>query len=310
MSIARKFITLAISVGVVASSPSGAEVLKADRVVLDVPDGGMTQSRPPRSVSIFKHRLFDVTVKADVEGANYYEYWQRGCTPGKGDPDAAAFYQVGTLARPDQYLYSKMVKSDKYGTFTAKGSWLEYCLLFRSGVLAARITIDLPKSALEKGEITAAEIEKALAGARLTDASVEDRGTNDPRIMLEMADEFVLSSLPDFSFDFKHNRLPFSIGVTLSGPKTYETARLLDGAASARAWKVGRLARADEYLYSFVWPDSTPAFALALRGTGFTAQINVSVGKLSLDRGDITVEEIERILASARTVPISGPDKK
>jgi len=36
--------------------------------------------------------------------------------------------------------------------------------LFRSGVLAARITIDLPKSALEKGEITAAEIEKVLAG--------------------------------------------------------------------------------------------------------------------------------------------------
>ncbi len=310
MSIAGRFITLAISLGILAglSGPSGAEALRADRLVLDVPDGGMTQSGPPGSVSAFKHRLFDLTVTAEVAGANSYEHLERACTPGKNNPDAAAAYQVGPLARTDQYLYSKISRSSKHGISTPRGSWLEHCLVFRSGELATRITIDLAKSALEKGEITAAEIEKVFASARLTAASVEDRGTSDPRMVLEMPDDFVPSGLPTFTFRFKHNRLPLGINATLSDPKTYETDKLLNR-ISARVWKVGSLARTDEYFYYFVWPDAYPDFVLGFRAAGVTARIGVSVSKSSLDRGDITVDDIERILASARMIPTGESGK-
>ena len=186
---------------------------------------------------------------------------------------------------------------------------MEHCLAFRSGELAARITVNLPKSALEKGDIAAAEIEKILASARLTAASVADRTTGDPRIVVETPDDLVASGLPSFTFRYQHNRLPFGINVTLSDPKSYETAKLLNK-MSARPWKVGNLARTDEHFYYFVWPDSLPAFALGFRAADVTTRIDVSVSKTSLDHGDITVEDIERILASARMMPAAESDQK
>jgi hypothetical protein len=309
MSIAGKAFVLAVSVGIAASCPCGAEILRVDRVELQVPDGGMTRSRPPRSTSTFKHRLLDLTVTVEVDGANYYERWKRGCAPEKLASDPAAPYQSGTLARTDQYFYSRISRDTRSGISTPRGSWSQHCLIFRSGELAAKLNIDLPKSALESGEIAAADIEKILAGARLTGASVEDRGSSDPRIALDMPGDIVPTGLPTYTFDLEHNRLPLRIGVTLGDPESYEREKLLNR-ISALAWKVGRLARADEHFYYFLAPDRYPHFALGLRAAGVAARIDVSVPKLSLDRGDITVEEIERVLASARVIPADNSDKK
>jgi hypothetical protein len=165
-----------------------------------------------------------------------------------------------------------------------------------------------PKSALERGEITAAEIEKILASARLTPASVEDRGTSDPRIVLEMPDDIVPTGLPTY-FKLEHNRLPLSIKVTLSDPNIYETAKLLNK-ISAMAWEVGTLARTDEYFYYFIRHATYPTFALGFGAEGMTARIDVSVSKSSSDGGNITKEDIERVLASARVIPASESDKK
>jgi hypothetical protein len=79
---------------------------------------------------------------------------------------------------------------------------------------------------------------------------------------------------------------------------------------SARIWKVGNLARTDEYFYYFVWPDPRPEFELGFRAPGVTAQVHVDVSKASLDKGDISIADIERILASARMIPASESDKK
>jgi len=305
MSSARKVFTLALSVGILAAHPCGAELVRADRVELQLPDGGMTLLWPPGSKSRFKHRLFDVTIEVQVEGRRYFDYWKPACTSA-GHPDAiAATYQAGTLPRTDEYLYSKISRYSRHGISTTKGSWLEHCLIFHSGELAAKLTISLPKSAPERGEITAAEIEKILASARLTAASVEDRGTSDPRIVLEMPDAIVPAGLPTYDFNFEHNRLPFSITVTLSDPEWYETAKLLNK-ASAMGWEVGSLARTDEYFYYFL----RHTFALGFRAEGMTAQIDVSVNKSSSDGGNITKEEIERVLASARVIPAGELDKK
>jgi hypothetical protein len=142
----------------------------------------------------------------------------------------------------------------------------------------------------------------------LTAASVEDRGTSDPRIVLEMPDDIVPAGLPDYTFNFEHNRLPLGIRVTLSDPKTYETAKLKNE-ISAMRWEVGSLARTDEYFYYFLWPD-TSAFELGFRAEGMTAEIDVSVSKSSSDGGNVTKEEIERVLASARVIPAGESDKK
>lgn len=309
MSIAGKAFMLAVSVGISASCPCGAEVLRVDRVELQVPDGGMTRSRLPRSTSTFKHRLLDLTVTVEAEGANYYERWKRGCAPEKLASDPAAPYQRGTLARTDQYFYSRISRDSRAGISTPRGSWSQHCLILRSGELAAKLTIDLPKSALESGEIAAAEIEKILAGARLIGASVEDRGSSDPRGALDMPGDIVPTGLPTSTFDLEHNRLPLRIGVTLGDSKTCETAKLLNK-VSAMAWKVGRLARADEHFYYFLAPDRYPHFALGFRAEGVTARIDVTVERSSLGRDDITVEEIERVLASARVIPADKSDKK
>jgi hypothetical protein len=309
MSSAGKVFTLALSVGILAAHPCGAELVRADRVELEVPEGGMTLLRPPRSTSTFKHRLFDVWIEVQVEGRPYFDHWKLACTSaGRADPYAAA-YQAGTLTRTDQYLYSKISRYSKHGISTTKGSWLEHCLIFHSGELAAKLTISLPKSALERGEITAAEIEKVLASARLTAASVEDRGTSDPRIVLEMPDDIVPTGLPTYTFNLEHNRLPLSIGVTLSDPKRYETAKLLNRISAMRR-EVGSLARTDEYFYYFIRHATYPTFELGFRAEGVTAQIDVSIGKSSADGGNITNEDIERLLASARVVPAGETEKK
>ena len=74
-------------------------------------------------------------------------------------------------------------------------------------------------------------------------------------------------------------------------------------------WEVGTLARTDEYFCYFIRHPSHPGCALGFRAEGMTAEIGVSV-KSSSDGANITNEEIERILASARVIPASESAKK
>jgi len=295
---AAQTFAMSLAVWLTAETLCNAEVLRAGRMVLDVPDGGMTLVGPPESLSEFKHRLYDVTLTTEVASASNYGYWQRACMPSKNVPETAAAYQVGVLARADPNVYYKIAKSSKHGISTPTGSWLEHCLVFRSGELSAKVTVDLPKSG-EKAGLDEAKINKILVSARLAPASVEEGGASDPRIALEELEDFMPSGLPTFTFRFEHNRLPFSINIALSDPMSYDRAKMLN-VVSARVWKIGQLARADEYFYYFVWPDATPDFQLGFRAPGITARVEVGVSKASIDKGEIGIPEIERILASAR----------
>jgi hypothetical protein len=275
---------------------SVAGALKSDRMVIEVPDGGMTLQGPPLSLSTFEHSSFEATITAEVAGADYYEHWVRHCIPGNAEG------QAGSLSRTDQYAYSEASKSAKYGIATPNGSWSEHCLAFRSGV-------DLPNTAMERGGINIAGIENMLSKARLTAAPVEARSPRDPRLILEMPDGFVASGLPTFTFYYNHNRLPFGLRITLGDPKIYEIAKRLN-VISAKNWKVGRLDRTDEYFYYFVWPDPRPDFEFGFLAPGSAAQVRVNVTKAALDGGAIGVADIERMLASARMVPGSEPAGK
>jgi hypothetical protein len=50
--------------------------------------------------------------------------------------------------------------------------------------------------------------------------------------------------------------------------------------------------------------------ASGFRAEGMTAEIDVSVSKSSSEGANITKEEIERVLASARVIPANESDKK
>jgi len=94
MSIAGKIFTLVVAIFFLAAHPCSAEVARADRVELAVPDGGITLLRPPASTSTFKHRLFDVTIEVQVEARPYFDVWKRGCASGNADTHGLA-YQSG-----------------------------------------------------------------------------------------------------------------------------------------------------------------------------------------------------------------------
>jgi hypothetical protein len=234
-----------------------------------------------------------------VAGVGAYEQWERAFTALKDYQANAGAYQVGTLARSDRYLQYTVSMTEKYGLPKRDSKWTQSRLVFSSSTLAARITVEGPTlrmRALDK------DLERFFASARLTDANVEDRAHTDPRIELDPLEGFVQSELPSRTFRFKHERLPLTFILTLSDPKTYDSWES-SIRISARPWKPGNLGRSDKHLYYSV-QDSYPEFEVAFQEWGETVEVDVSV-----EKGGFGVEEIERILASARIMPAADMKK-
>jgi allantoicase len=80
---------------------------------------------------------------------------------------------------------------------------------------------------------------------------------------------------------------------------------------SARAYKQGKLSRSDQHLYYFyLWPNTRLAeFNFVFNQAGVTANVRFEVDTESITKNSITVDDIERILASARVVPLAAPAK-
>jgi len=295
----RRSIIFAVALGVGLALPvsSHGEEFRVDRLIIDAPDGGMTAVAPAASRAEFAWRG-EITMTAEVAGAGHDRSWQRSCTPQTGDTAAAPLYRLGRLARNDAYLYAVVSRDRKNGVSTAKGLWRQHCLVFRSGELAARISIELPPSALDTGGMTVSDIERVLSGTKLLAASIEGPLISDPRLSFEWPGDFKPAAQPTFSFYSRHNRLPLSMTVSLGDPARYEFDKL-EGTISAMPWKVGTLARSDEHFFITLWPYS-PKFVLGFRAAETSARISVDIERRSPDNGDIDVAAIERMLSSAR----------
>lgn len=273
--------------------------LGSSGILLDLPEGGITQLGQPESVTTFVNHTADSTLKVEVAGANNYDYWKKGYTAGKSYKPAA--YKTETLPRNDNYIFYTVSSSEKYGYPKPDGAWKEFYLVFRSNELAARVVIELPASSLGKDGISMKEIEQIFTSARLTTAGVDREGLMDPRIKLDLPASFVSSVLPTLTFRFMHERKPLQITVKLSDRKAYnEWENWIKH--SAKVWKRGKLPRTDEYFYYFVL-GSDPEFELAFLAAGETVEVRLEAPKSSFNKGDIKIEEIERILASARIAP-------
>jgi hypothetical protein len=297
---------VAIASAILAALPSwsAAEELKVDRIVLDIPAGGMTLTTAPRSKAEFKHRQHEIEIIAEVQAAANYIGWERYCTPGKGGPDPA--YKIGQLARTDEHLYSTIWRFSRHGISTLKGTWRESCLIFRSGDLAAKIGVHFPQSALERNDISAETIEQMFSSAKLVSAAVERRSTTDPRLVFDVPDGFSLSAKPTFTFFLQHNRLPLYFNVSIGDPSRYDLFKRL-GEVSAMGWTSGGLPRTDEYSYYFLTrhslpPKSPSSFSLSFRSSALSAHVGMGrIDESALGNSEISVAAIERILAGART---------
>lgn len=267
---------------------------------LNLPEGGITQLNQPKSVTKFVHHKTGATLTIEVGGAkNYYEYWKKGYTVGKDSKPAA--YKIEALPRTDDYLFYIVTKSEKQGFPKPNGKWKEFYLLLRLDELAALMLIELPPSSLEKGDMSIEEVKKIFNSARLMSARIGGEALMDPRIKIDLPESFVRLDRPTLTFNFKHERKPLNIAITLRDVLAYKTQA--DAMKhSARVWKPGKLLRTDEYSYYYVL-DSYPEFTLVFHTPEQTVEVNLDVPKSSLDKGDVKIDEIERILSSARLAP-------
>jgi hypothetical protein len=298
-----RIVPLAISLVILSVLPSSAEPihLAPTGLWLDFPGGGLRQASPPVSVSQWVDRDADLTMTVEVAGAGAYETWGRTVT---GSRDGAAAYQVGTLARSDEYVYATV--SHRFGLPQRGDKWTEFHLTFKSDSLAAHVTLGRPASSLGRGGIGAVEIEHILSSARLTTNSVGHWGLPDPRIVLDLPAGFVPVGLPTMTFGFWQDHSPMYITVRLSDPQLFE--RWEDSIrVSPRAWRRGTLARADDYFY-YSLTGAYPEFSLAFRAAGATAEVHMNVPFSERAHGDIKLdaikpEDIEHILANVEITP-------
>jgi hypothetical protein len=304
-----RIVTLAISLVILSVLPSSAEPVRLAEagLSLDFPGGGLTPASPPESVSLWVDRDADLTMKVEVAGAGIYETWGRTVTAAVGARDSAVAYQIGTLARSDQYVYATVSLAERYGPPRRGGKWTEFRLAFKSDSLAARVTLGQPTSSLGRGGIGAAEIAHILSTARLTTNSVGHWGAPDPRIAFDLPAGFVPDGLPAMTFRFWQDHSPMYITVRLSDPQLFERWEQSVG-RSARPWRRGTLARADDYFYYSVTGGSSPEFQLALRAAGATAEVHMNVPISAPAHGDIkpgniTPDDIEHILANVQITP-------
>jgi hypothetical protein len=295
----RTFAGLAIYFAILPALALSAEwhKLTIDRVVLDIPRGGVVHS-PPRSRSIFLHERLGAIITVEVAGQEVHSYFVRR-SQGPG------VYRTGTLARADRYVHTILTRSQRFASAAQAGAWTEFHLVLQSDPLAAAISIELPTSSLEQGHINREEIGRILSAVQLMPGSLSRRGSADPRIALDLAAGFIQVEPPRFDFHVRHQTLPLDIMVRLSGAKTYEQRNTSGMLPSARLWKRGTLARNDPYVYYYTCPDSDPEFLAALPGDNVTAEIRVQLPRLSLESGEEKRDDVERLLASVRIV--AGP---
>lgn len=285
-------------------SDTELQQLGSSGVIMDLPKGGITQSRLPESSETFVYPAADLKLKVEVAGARNYNYWKKSDPAEKNNRPPA--YKKEMLPRTDDYLFY-ISNSKKYEYPKPNEIWKEFYLVLRSDELAARIIIELPASSLEKGKISVEEIKQILANARLEKADIDSVRLIDPRIKLDIPASFVKSDLPTLTFAFRHERKPIDITVRLSDMTAYKEwenwIRM-----SARVWKRGQLSRMGEYYYYYV-SGSDPEFKLVFPSAGKTVEVHLSVPTLSFNKGDIKIEEIEHILSSARIAPVAEKRK-
>jgi hypothetical protein len=137
----------------------------ASRIEIDLPDG----FEASRLFAGFTHEAFGISFIVVELPAKAYEEVAAGMTPEALAAKGVRNARRAALPRPGAYIYMQAEQT------SPAGHYAKFFVLFREGEVTALITANVPKASLEKGEVKAADIEMALAAARITAAAAPAR---------------------------------------------------------------------------------------------------------------------------------------
>ena len=154
---------LAAAIAYSGVTPAEARTQQApsSRVTIDLPEG----YEPASLFSGFTHERLGVSFVVVEMPGKAYEELEAGMTPealaAKGVRNARRL----KLERAEPHVYMQAEQT------SAAGDYAKFFVVFRDSAVTALITANVQKASLEKGDVKSADIERALASARVAETA-------------------------------------------------------------------------------------------------------------------------------------------
>ncbi len=133
----------------------------SSRIVLDLPDG----FEPATLFSGFNNEAQGISVIVVEFPEKAFAELEASMTPEALAAKGIDRAKRGKLQRTDAHIYMQAEQTSQAGKFA------KFFVVFRERAVTALITANVQMASLEKGTVTAADIEKVLATARVTDVA-------------------------------------------------------------------------------------------------------------------------------------------
>lgn len=165
-AVATVMFVLTMHLAIVGDSASArVEQAPSSRVALDVPDG-FTAAR--QFAGFVNEAAGTSLVVVEMPGAAY-EQLASGLTPEALATKGITKSEAARLARPEPYLHMRGEQAAR------QGSIAKFFLVFRDKGVTALVTANVETTALHRGTITVADVERMLASATIAPSAAPAR---------------------------------------------------------------------------------------------------------------------------------------
>lgn len=137
----------------------------ASRVAIELPEG----YEPARLFSGFTHEALGVSLVVVEMPGQAYEELAKGLTADALAAKGVTIKGRGKLKRDDDHIYIHGEQT------SAAGVYAKFFVVFREGGVTALITANVQKASIDTGQVSASEIETALATARVVEKASETK---------------------------------------------------------------------------------------------------------------------------------------
>lgn len=143
----------------------GARVQQApsSRIAIDLPEG----YEPAKLFSGFTNEVFGISLVTVEMPAQAYDELAKGLTTEALATKGVTLLSRGELAKPGPHIYIRGEQA------TAGGIFAKFFVVFRDKEVTALVTANVPKAAIDSGQVKVPDIEAMLASTRIADAPAE-----------------------------------------------------------------------------------------------------------------------------------------